>query len=620
MFPLKILLLTALCVRLGDAQISPFQAILQFYKQQGLQFKEDKFNNNGPILEEYDFVVVGSSPSGCVLTNRLTENPRWKVLLLEAGIDGSIYTDVPTLSTYFLHTEYNWNFKTEKSPYACLGLKDKMCPWPAGKAVGGGSIINALIYTRGMKRDFERWRNLGNEGWGYDDVLPYFLKSEDIRVPWLRNSPYHANQGNLTVGYAPFTTGAFKYFLEAGRELGYPFNDYNGADPIGFSQIQSTIRNGRRVSGAKAFLTPIKNRRNFHISQNSRVTRILIDPVTKRAYGVEFRKDNRLRKVLARNEVILAAGTFMSPFLLMHSGVGPEEHLSELGIPVIQNLRVGDNLQEHLTMAGLTFLTNDSSLTVDIPGEVIPRLPVYFTEWYTRGTGILTDVGCEGLAYVKTPLADAEDYPDVELIFLGISGFATDRGHNLRTGMAVTDEIYTKTYRPIEGKPGWTMWPMPSLLRSRGFVRLYNRNPLDQPKITHNFFTDPYDIDVMVEGIKWIIRISQTRAFQKIGTRLHDIPIPGCENIPFATDPYWACMARHLTNQLHHASGTCKMGPDSDPAAVVDSRLRVRGVEGLRVVDCSIIPVITTGHTMAPAYMIGEKASDMIKEDWGFFG
>jgi choline dehydrogenase-like flavoprotein len=225
--------------------------------------------------------------------------------------------------------------------------------------------------------------------------------------------------------------------------------------------------------------------------------------------------------------VILSAGAFMSPFLLMHSGVGPEEHLRELGIPVIQNLRVGDNLQEHLTMTGLSFLMNDSSLTVDVPGDIIPRMPQLFLEWYTRGTGVLTDVGCEGLAYVKTPLADNEPYPDVELIFLGLSGYAVDRGYNLRTGMAVSDEIYFKVYQPIEGKPGWQMWPMPSLLRSRGTVRLYNKNPLDQPKITHNFLTDPYDVDVMVESIKWIIRISRTEAFQRIGSRLHDIPIPG---------------------------------------------------------------------------------------------
>lgn len=541
------------------------------------------------------------------------------MLLLEAGIDGSIYTDVPTLSTYFLQTEYNWNFKTEKSPYACLGLKNKMCPWPAGKAVGGSSIINALIYTRGTKRDFDRWAALGNEGWSYADVLQYFLKSEDIQVPELKNSPYHSNQGNLTVGYAPFATNALKVFLQAATDLGYnPFNDYNGAVPIGFSPIQTTIRNGRRVSAAKAFLHPIRERRNFHISQNSRVTRLLINPVTKRAYGVEFRKNGQLRKVLARNEVILSAGAFMSPFLLMHSGIGPEEHLRELGIPVIQNLRVGDNLQEHLTMTGLSFLMNDSSLTVDVPGDILPRMPQLFLEWFTRGTGVLTDVGCEGIAYLKTPLADNEPYPDVELIFLGLSGYAVDRGYNLRTGMAVSDEVYFKVYQPIEGKPGWHMWPMPTLLRSRGSVRLYNTDPLDQPKITHNFLTDPYDVDVMVESIKWVIRISRTEAFQRIGSRLHDIPIPGCEMFTFGSDSYWGCVARHLTNQLHHTCGTCKMGPDSDPAAVVDPRLRVRGVGGLRVVDASIIPVIPSGHTQAPAYMIGEKGADMIKQDWGY--
>lgn len=543
----------------------------------------------------------------------------FQVLLLEAGIDGSIYTDVPALSTYLLFTEYNWNFKTEKSHSACLGLKEKMCPWPAGRAVGGGTIINALIYTRGMKKDFDTWADLGNEGWSYNEVLPYFLKSEDIQIPELKDSPFHSNKGNLTVGYASFATNANEIFLEAGRELGFPYVDYNGADPIGFSKIQLTIGKGRRVSGASAFLTPIKNRPNFHISQNSRVTRILIDPVTKQAYGVEFMKKGRRRKVLVKNEVILSAGSFMSPFLLMHSGVGPEEHLSELGIRTIKNLRVGDNLQEHLTMAGLTFLVNESSVSIDIPGDKIPKMPQLFLEWYRRGDNDLTDIGCESIAYVQTPLAENDQYPDLELLFLGVSGFPADRGYNLRKGMAVSDEIYSKVYQPIERKPGWSVWPMPSTLRSRGHIRLYNKDPLDQPKITHNFLTDPYDVDVMVEAIKWIIRISQTKAFQRVGSKLHDIPIPGCESFDFGSDKYWGCVVRHLTNQLHHTCGTCKMGPDWDPTAVVDSRLRVRGINGLRVVDASIMPIITTGHTQAPAYMIGEKASDMIKEDWRVF-
>lgn len=472
-----------------------------------------------------------------------------QVLLLEAGIDGSIYTDPPAMSTFFLATEYNWNFKTEKSPYACLGLKNQRCPWPAGKAVGGSSIINAMIYTRGTKRDFDRWAELGNEGWSYEEVLPYFLKSEDIRIPELVKSPYHSNQGNLTVSYAPFATKVNNVFFGAMREMGLPYTDYNGALPIGFSKVQETQRNGRRVSAAKAFLYPIRDRPNFHISQNSRVTKVLIDPVTKRAYGVEFMKKGRLRRVLARNEVILSAGAFMSPFILMHSGVGPREHLEEFGIPVVEDLRVGDNLQEHLTMSGLSFLINDSSLAVDLSREVF-KLPSHFLEWYTRGTGLLTSAGCDGIAYMKTPLADASNYPDVELLFLGVSGFASDKGYNIRAGMAVTDEIYRKVYRPIEGVPGWSVWPMPSLLKSRGFIRLYNSDPLNQPKIIHNFLTDPYDIDVMVESIKLIIRISQTDAFQRIGSRLHDIPIPGCENYMFGSDTYWGCVVRHLTNQV----------------------------------------------------------------------
>lgn len=541
----------------------------------------------------------------------------FQVLLLEAGIEGSIYNDIPVMNMYFLATEYNWNYKTEKSPRACLGLNNKMCPWPAGKGVGGGTLLNALLYTRGMKRDFDRWAAAGNTGWSYQEVLPYFLKSEDIQIPDLRDSPFHGNKGNLTVGYSSLSSIGKDLFFKAGVELGLPIVDYNGQDPIGVSTLQYTIRKGRRVGAAKAFLTPIRSRANFHISQKSRVTRVLIDPSTKKAYGVEFSKGGKLRKVLATKEVILSAGTFMSPFILMHSGVGPEEHLSNLGIRTLQSLRVGDNLQEHLTMGGLVFLVNDTSITMRI-GEVMSKLPAHFMEWYIRGTGVFTVAGPEAVGYVKTSLSDKENYPDMELLYLPIAGLAWDHGTNIRAGMAITDEIYNKVYKPIEDKPGWTIWPMPSLLRSRGNIRLYDKDPMNQPKITHNFLTDPYDVAVMMEGIKWAIKFSKTQAFQKIGSRLHDIPIPGCEEYDFASDSYWSCVVRTLTNQLHHPCGTCKMGPASDPSAVVDHRLRVRGIDNLRVADASVMPIMPTGHTQAPTFMIGEKVSDLIKEDWGF--
>lgn len=593
---------------------SPFFGILKQYKQQGLKFKEDSIISSGPILSEYDFIVIGASPAGSVLTNRLTENPDWDVLLLEAGIDGSIYNDVPALATFYLFTEYNYNYITERNTGACLGLVNKRCPWPSGKGVGGGTLINALIYTRGNKRDYDDWEKAGNPGWSYDDVLPYFKKSENIKIPNLRESPYHGTDGEVPIEYAPFRTKFVEKFLQGGIDLGVATVDYNGESAVGFAPIQSTMDKGRRVTASASFLKPIKNRDNFHISQSSRVTKILINPSTKVAYGVEFFKNGLRRIVRARKEVIVSAGAFGSPHLLMLSGIGPKDHLEDLEIPVIQDLKVGDNLQEHISMAGLSFLINES-LTVDV-ATIVRTLPQKFYQWYTTGSGELTAVGCEGLGYVKTKYAVPGDYPDIELIFVGLSGFAADAGASLRKGMGLTDEIYNKVYKSIEGKQGWSIWPMLLYPKSRGTVRLFSQNPFDQPKIVHNFLADESDLKVLVEGIKWAVNLSETKTFKNFGSILHNTKIPGCDNLEFASQEYWECTVRHITTQLHHQSGTCKMGPATDSTAVVDHRLLVHGLINLRVADASIMPIIPGGHTMAPAYMIGEKVADMIKEDW----
>lgn len=611
------LLVTAL--RCKALFLSPEQ-LLQEYKRQGLLFREDSILNNGPILDEYDFVVIGSGPAGSVVANRLTENPDWKVLVLEAGIDSSIYNDVPGFAINYLLTEYNWNYPTERQDSVCVGLTDMRCPWPAGKAVGGSSIINGMLYTRGNRKDYDDWAAAGNIGWSYDEILPYMLKSEDIQIPQLTLSPYHANEGNLTIEYAPYTTKLIDYFIEAGKELGFDEIDYNGESHIGFAQIQNTMRAGRRVSSVSAFLSPIKDRPNFHISQTATVTKVIINPEDKRATGVEFIKNGRTRRVSATKEVILSAGTFGSPQILMLSGIGPQEHLQELGIDVIQDLRVGDNLQEHLTMAGLIFLINET-ISLDVL-SAIRSMPKHFLNWYRTGQGPMSTVGAEAFAYVKSERksdVDIPGIPDIELILVSAPGYASDGGTILRRGMGVTDEIYNAVYRQVEGLPGYTIWPMPLYPKSRGTVRLYDRNPLRLPKITHNFLTEPDDVNVLVDGLQWAIRLSQTNSFQKIGSRLHDTPLPACASITFASDEYWECAVRQLTNQLHHQCGTCKMAPPTDPTAVVDPRLRVYGILNLRVVDASIMPTIVGAHIQAASFMIGEKASDMIKEDWNLF-
>lgn len=609
-----VVLSIVICV---DAQLSVFQSILGLYnKEKGLPFRLNRFLGNKPVLSEYDFIVVGAGAAGCVLTNRLTEVPEWKVLVLEAGVDDSMLTDIPILNTYLWWTEHNWGYKAERQPEACLGLQDEVCPWPSGKGMGGGTVINALIYTRGNKGDYDRWAEMGNPGWSYEEVLPYFLKSEKVAIPSLRNSPYHGHSGPLKIDYPPFRTPLLYAFMEAGKEVGYNFVDYHDPDtPLGFSPIQATMYKGRRNGASRTFLHPIRKRKNFHVATKAHVTKILIDPFTKRAYGVEFIKDGRKRVVLARKEIILTAGAFNTPQLLMLSGVGPADHLTEMGIPVIADLPVGNNLQEHLSMAGLTFLVNKGA------GLVVNRLlgvqnATQFTlEYFFKGNGPFTMLGCEALGYIKTKYANDTIYPDIEYIFVPAS-LGTDNGASLRKTMKVTDEIYDAVFKSVGSRDAWTVWPMLLYPKSKGFVRLKSTNPLTPPKIFANFLTEQIDVDVMAAALQTVVDLSKTKAFQKYGSLLHEAPIPGCAHLPFGSHEYWGCSARHITTQLHHQCGTTKMGPPTDPEAVVDPALRVYGVGGLRVMDTSVMPTITGGHTMSTAYMIAEKGADLIKEAW----
>lgn len=293
--------------------------------------------------------------AGAVVANRLSENPKVSVLLLEAGPDENEVSDVPSFAAYLQLSNLDWAYKTEPSNTACLGMINNRCNWPRGKVLGGSSVLNYMIYVRGNKNDFDHWASLGNTGWDYKSVLPYFLKSEDNRNPYLARSPYHASGGYLTVQEAPWHSPLVAAFVEGGTELGYENRDINGERQTGYMIAQGTVRRGSRCSTAKAFLRPIRLRPNFHLALNALVTKIEIDPKTKHAYGVEFVRHNRKQVIRARREVILSAGAINSPQILMLSGVGPRDHLEALGIKVLRDLPVGNNLQDHLGFGGLTF-------------------------------------------------------------------------------------------------------------------------------------------------------------------------------------------------------------------------------------------------------------------------
>ncbi|XP_047510839.1 glucose dehydrogenase [FAD, quinone]-like isoform X1 [Pieris napi] len=565
------------------------------------------------LLPYYDFIVVGAGSAGSVVASRLSEIHNWRVLLLEAGGDETEISDVPLLAGYLQLSKLDWKYKTEPQGTTCLAMEGGRCNWPRGKVLGGSSVLNYMLYLRGNKKDYDTWESLGNKGWGYKDVLYYFKKSEDNQNPSLAQTPYHSTGGYLTVSEAPYHTPLVSSFIEAGLEMGYLNRDINGENQTGFMVAQGTLRRGSRCSTSKAFLRPAKDRLNLHIAKNSFVTKVLIDPRSKTAFGVEFVRNKMIHRIRARKEVILSGGTINSAQLLLLSGIGPAEELAKHKIPLIQNLKVGRNLQDHIGLGGLAF-------TIKKPLSIVEhRLHTVSTlmQYAVLGEGPLTIMGgVEGLAFVNTKYVNASDeFPDIEFHF--ISGSTnSDGGGQIRKIHGLTEQFYNAVYGPINNMDVWSIIPMLLRPRSKGFIQLRSANPYDYPYIYPNYLTDELDVKTLIEGVKIAVAVSKTEAFRRYDSMLNPYPFPACVSIQRYTDAYWECMIRQYTCTIYHPVGTAKMGPYWDPEAVVDPELKVYGIKNLRVIDGSIMPNVVSGNTNAPIIMIGEKGSDMIKEFW----
>ena len=566
--------------------------------------------SRGSWESHYDYIVIGAGSAGSVMASRLSENPNARVLLLEAGGSESLISEIPIGAISVQTTPIDWKYWTEPQEASCFGFVQRRSRWPRGKVLGGSSAINFMLYVRGNRNDFDNWAyNMGATGWSFADLFPYFLKAEDNRDPYYAYNGYHSTGGPLTVETPPDPTPVARVWPEAGRQMGYRAGDLNGKFQTGFMLPQGTIRRGARCSTAKAYLRPARKRPNLTVVTFAHVTKILFNSHRK-AIGVDFVRFNSAHTVYAKREIILSAGAVNSPQVLMLSGIGPAEHLMKLGIPVlVDSPGVGRNLMDHI-YPSLHFYTEEKVTLVQ------PRVinPITLLTYIAAARGPLTSLGAiEGIAFIHTKYSNTTDWPDLQLQFIS-GGPSSDLGGHIRKAMGFTEEFWEKVYKPLLQYDSFSFYPILLRPKSRGYIKLRSKNPLDPPIINPRYLTDERDVHTLVDGMKFCVKLGFTPAYQRFNSKIYETVYPGCEQyLPLYSDEYLACMLRTYTQTIYHPAGTCKMGSITDPMAVLDPELRVKGVHGLRVVDASVMPLIASGNTNAPIIAIAERASDLIK-------
>lgn len=531
--------------------------------------------------DTFDYVIVGAGSAGCILANRLTENGKYSVCLLEAGpSDWNPFIHIPA---GFIRTltdpKVNWLYEAEPSHWTA----GRPTPVPRGKTLGGSSSVNGHIYNRGQRLDFDNWAQRGNGGWGYADVLPYFKRCENRIGPG--DDTFRGRDGNLNVTDIELRHPLCDAFMDGAAELGIPRNpDYNGAVQEGISYVQRTAHKGRRVSTATAFLNPVKSRSNLTVITNAHATRVLLRD--KRAVGVEYLKGRRSGNALtvqAGREVIVSGGAINSPQLLQLSGIGPGGLLRDLGIGIEHELSgVGENLRDHYAPRLCARVKNMETINERSRGL---RLAGEIVKYFTGGDSILNLSAT--MVYGFWHSNEATRSNDLQFIFTPASYKSGRHG-------------------VLDDHPGFTMAAWKHRPDSKGWVRARSSDPFQPPQIQPNYLTEESDRRDTIAAMKLARRLMNTQAMAPY----HDGEVyPGAD---VQSDDELLEAARHWGNTTYHVAGTCRMGPASDPTAVVDDQLRVRGVGSLRVIDASIMPTMISANLNAAAMMIGEKGADLV--------
>ncbi|XP_077980066.1 alcohol dehydrogenase [acceptor]-like [Glandiceps talaboti] len=535
------------------------------------------------MADTYDYAVIGAGSAGCVLANRLSEDENTSVLLIEAGPEDTnpAIHELPVNYGALRGSDIDWQYKIVPQKHAYLAMEDNSCRWGKGKVLGGSSSINATQYVRGCKEDYDSWARLGYDGWSFEEIFPYFLKSEkNTNEEYLKNG-HHSAEGPMAISDI-FPRHEFtKVTMAAGKELGYDSKDTNNCtDMIGFNYTQGTLIGNKRESTATAFLNPAKKRPNLTIWTDTLTTKIVFEE--KIAKAIKVLRDGKESEINIRKEVILSAGSVASPQLLMLSGVGPKDHLRDLGIPVICDLPVGHNMQDHVVTMMRCYANN------------LPSDPYCM----------------DSHGFIKTE----EDlpWPDFQLQYIP-SFYVGGSSQREKAILRIRDEFDTALLykEDMEGKEGVCFFQVLLHPKSVGKLTLKSANPVEYPVLDPCFLKDPEDRQAMTRGIRFVERLCQANSLKKFGITPAFYKFDNCPH-EVDTDQYWEHAVQHITWSFLHVVGTCKMGAKDDQTAVVDPHLRVRGLDNVRVVDASIMPHLPSGNTNGPTIMIAEKGADLI--------